>query len=213
MQRRRVAAGLCVTAATQVWHRSIGPRREAPLRRRRGPGGVGRRGAVVCASHCWGTTCPSGPTASRATRTHARSTIFALRAIRPVRVHASAWSPKASTSPPHLGGPQRLAHKGSGRRKLRRRAKSIAWGGSTQAGSQGIAVNQAPACGPACDRRRGQGRQQRAFAKVMIAIHVATHPGLGRSSAVDGLPLRLLPKKDTLANPPPEGARVPQLRS
>ena len=67
VQRRRVAAGLCVTAATQVWHRSIGPRREAPLRRRRGPGGVGRRGAVVCASHCWGTTCPSGPTASRAT--------------------------------------------------------------------------------------------------------------------------------------------------
>ena len=136
VRQRKVAASLCVTAATQVWHRSIGPRREAPLRRRRGPGGVGRRGAVVCASHCWGTTCPSGPTASRATRTHARSTIFALRAIRPVRVHASAWSPKASTSPPHPGGPQRLAHKGSGRRKLRRRAKSIAWGGSTQAGAR-----------------------------------------------------------------------------
>ena len=45
--------------------------------------------AVVCASRCQGTTCPSGPTASRATRAHARSTIFAPRAIRPVRVQAT----------------------------------------------------------------------------------------------------------------------------
>ena len=70
-------------------------------------------------------------------------------------------------------------------------------------------------------KRKGTGkaaacvRESNGFEYAMhsIAIHVATHPGLGRSSAVDGLPLRLLPKKDTLANPPPEGARVPQLRS
>ena len=80
-------------------------------------------GAVVCASHCWATTCPSGPTASRATRNHARSTIFALRAMRPVRVQVKAWSAKASTSPPQPGGPQRLADKGSGRRRRRRRDK------------------------------------------------------------------------------------------
>ena len=83
-------------------------------------------------------------------------TLYALRAIRPVRVQARAWSPKASTSPPQPGGPQRLAHKGSGRRRRRRRAKSIAWGGSAQDGSLGMAVNQAPACGPDCDRRRAQ---------------------------------------------------------
>ena len=47
-------------------------------------------GAVVCASHCWGTTWPSAPSASRATRTQACSTIFARLASRPVRGHASA---------------------------------------------------------------------------------------------------------------------------
>ena len=57
-------------------------------------------GALACASHGYGTTCPSGPTASR-------TTIFAL-------LLARAWSPNASTAPPHPGGLQRLAHRGSG---------------------------------------------------------------------------------------------------
>ena len=34
-------------------------------------------GAEVCVSHCWGTTCLSGPTASRHTAIHARSTNLA----------------------------------------------------------------------------------------------------------------------------------------
>ena len=34
-------------------------------------------GAEVYVSHCWGTTCPSGPTASRHTAIHARSTNLA----------------------------------------------------------------------------------------------------------------------------------------
>ena len=53
-------------------------------------------GAVVCVSHCCGTTCPSGPMASRATRTQACSTILARRASNPVRGHATAWSPSGS---------------------------------------------------------------------------------------------------------------------
>ena len=47
-------------------------------------------GADVRASHCCGTTWPSGPTASRAMRTQACSRGFARRASRPVRGHA-AW--------------------------------------------------------------------------------------------------------------------------
>ena len=38
----------------------------------------------------------SGPTASRATRTQARSTTFARHARRPVRGHARVWSPNGS---------------------------------------------------------------------------------------------------------------------
>ena len=47
-------------------------------------------GAVVWASHCCGTTWPSDPTASRATRTQARSTSLARQARSPARGHASA---------------------------------------------------------------------------------------------------------------------------
>ena len=50
-------------------------------------------GAVVWANHCCGTTCPSDPIASRATRTC--FTILARLARSPVRGHASAWSPNA----------------------------------------------------------------------------------------------------------------------
>ena len=163
----------CTDTASMVHPRlgSTGPLREASLRKLRGPGGAGHRSGrwvLLCApATVEGRLAhPAGPTASRATRTHARSTIFDLRAIRPVRVQARAWSPKASTSPPQPGGPQRLAHKGSGRRRLRRRAKSIACGGSAQAGSLGMAVNQAPACGPDCDRRRAQAEGDREGSSV-----------------------------------------------
>ena len=37
-------------------------------------------------------------------------------------------------------------------------------------------------------------------------IHVASRPGPGRSGEVDGLPLRLLPKRGTRANLPPGAA-------
>ncbi|CAE7948698.1 unnamed protein product [Symbiodinium sp. KB8] len=56
---------------------------------------------------------------------------------------------------------------------------------------QGMAVNQAPACGPNCDRRKAQAEGDK--------------EGPGRSRDVDGLPLRLLPTKGTHANPPPGG--------
>ena len=46
---------------------------------------AGPPGAVVCTSHCWGMTCPSDPTASRATRVQARWTVFSRRANNPVR--------------------------------------------------------------------------------------------------------------------------------
>ena len=54
-------------------------------------------GAVVFASHCCGTTRPSGPIASRTTWIHARSRTKPRRASRPVRGHARAWSPRLST--------------------------------------------------------------------------------------------------------------------
>ena len=47
-------------------------------------------GAVVLTSHCWGTTCPSGPTASRATLHQARSTKFVPPCQEAVRGQASA---------------------------------------------------------------------------------------------------------------------------
>ena len=107
----------------------------------------------MCASHCWGITCPSAPTASRATRTHACSKILALRANKPVLGHANAWSPKASTCAPHPGeGPQRRELRCSGRRKRRRSTSCMACDCRVVAGSMGTAVSQAPACGPACER-------------------------------------------------------------
>ena len=45
----------------------------------------------------------SAPTASRATRTHARSTTLARLANKPFLGQARAWSPKGSTTPPHPG--------------------------------------------------------------------------------------------------------------
>ena len=73
---------------TTKWRHQGGIATDGPLpaaspHKSRGRAGGGhlkrRQGPVVCASPCWGTTCPSGPTASRATRHHALSTIFARR--------------------------------------------------------------------------------------------------------------------------------------
>ena len=70
---------------------SASPRLVAPYKtkssRRRSSAGI--PGAVVCTSQCWGTTRLSAPTASRATRTHARSRIGARRASRPLRAQAA----------------------------------------------------------------------------------------------------------------------------
>ena len=68
--------------------------------------------SVVLASLGWGTTRPSGPTPSRATRSQACSRTWARRARRPVRGQASAWSPNRSSGPPHpcwLGAPPHRA--------------------------------------------------------------------------------------------------------
>ena len=46
---------------------------------------------VVLASHCCGTTRPCGPTASRTTWTHARSTTNPRRARSPVRGHGECY--------------------------------------------------------------------------------------------------------------------------
>ena len=54
-------------------------------------------GAVVFASHCCGTTRPSGPIASRTTWIQARSSTKPQRASSPVRGHAMAWFPRLST--------------------------------------------------------------------------------------------------------------------
>ena len=147
--------------------------------------------------------------------THPRT----LYDLRPASYQTSACASEGVVAKSVHFSSQRLAHKGSGRRRRRRTAKSIAWGGSAQAGPLGMAVNQAPACKGAGGR--GQGRQQRAFAKARrfeyamhsTAIHVASRPGPGRSGEVDGLPLRLLPRRGTRANLPPGEARVPQLHS
>ena len=114
-----------------------------------------RPGAVVRASICCSTTWPSGPTASRATRTQARSSPFARRARRPVRGHASEWSPNSSVRRPQPcapPSPQRSGAKGNGRRNRRRSAICMVAGCSVNAGSLGTAVSQAPACGPDCER-------------------------------------------------------------
>ena len=55
---------------------------------------------------------PLVPTASRATRTQARSATLAHRTKTPVLRQARVWSPRASTGPRHAGlGPQRLGLK------------------------------------------------------------------------------------------------------
>ena len=113
-------------------------------------------GAVVLTSHCWGTTCPSGPTASRATLHQARSTSLACLARRPVRGHASAWSPKASVLRPHPGSavlPQRPGASGSWSRSLRSNAICIVSAVSEVWGSLGMAWSHAAACGPAWEHK------------------------------------------------------------
>ena len=111
--------------------------------------------AVVSATHCCGTTRPSGPTASRATCTHACSSTKPRRAKRPVRGQAAKWSPNTSTRPRQPGKPsppQRARAIGKGSRRRRRRARCIRSGVSSAAGCAGIALSQDPACGPDWDR-------------------------------------------------------------
>ena len=114
--------------------------------------------AGVAARACCGMTRPSGPTASRATRTQARSTMPARRPSAPLRGHASAWSPRESRAAPQPGArlpaPHRCRAKGKGSRRRRRSAVCICSGRRVSPGSLGMAVSQAPACGPACERRR-----------------------------------------------------------
>ena len=117
-------------------------------------------GAVVFASHCCGTTRPSGPIASRTTWIQARSSTKPRRASSPVRGHAMAWSPQLSTrarqpgvlSPPHLARVM-----GRGKRMRRRSARCIRSGVSVVAGSAGMAASHAPACGPAWQQRTVAG--------------------------------------------------------
>ena len=66
--------------------------------RRRSSGGT--PGAVVLLSHCWGTTRPSGPTASRQILIQACSMRCPRRARAPVRGQAARWSPNGSTRRP-----------------------------------------------------------------------------------------------------------------
>ena len=59
--------------------------------------------------------------------------------------------------PPHPGlGPQRLEQRGKGRPRRRLKAICIACGGMRLASSHGMAVSQAPARGPAWERRRAR---------------------------------------------------------
>ena len=82
-------------------HRAT-PRAVAPWTtrssRRRSSGGT--PGAVVLLSHCWGTTRPSGPTASRQILIQACSMRCPRRARAPVRGQAARWSPNGSTRRP-----------------------------------------------------------------------------------------------------------------
>ena len=113
----------------------------------------------MCASHGCGTMWPSGPTASRATRIHARSTTLALRASRPVRGQASAWSPSKSTGPPQPGdGPQRPEAIGRGKRSRRRRDS----GKPGACVRPGLGAKQGPVVGR-------QGWQQHPVAIVEVA--------------------------------------------
>ena len=93
--RPRMAVGAPIARArTQAWrHSTAPPRCSAPRTRRSracdGPC-VPTCGAVVWANHCCGTTCPSDPIASPATRTQARSTILARLA------RSAKWGKPAS---------------------------------------------------------------------------------------------------------------------
>lgn len=121
-------------------------------RRRRSAGSTSR--ADVRANHCCGTTWPSGPTASRAMRTHACSRGFARRASSPVRGHAAWWSPSASTAAPQPCpcAPHLCGATGKGSRSRRRKAISMRSGGRAEPASLGMAPSHAAACGPDCDR-------------------------------------------------------------
>ena len=85
------------------------------------------------ASHCCGTTWPSGPTASRATRTQARSTTLARLASKPVLGHASARTYWGKVAGPVAGDV----------------AMPLAW----LAAARWWRPQHMPACGPACERR------------------------------------------------------------
>ena len=86
----------------------------------------------------------------------ALSTTLARRANRPVRGHAKARSPYASTLPPHPGEPQWREVMGRGRRKCPRRATCVKGGDNVVAGSPGITISDAPACGPDWERSRAR---------------------------------------------------------
>ena len=131
------------------------PSGDAPYttRSRRRRSDVGTPGADVCDSHCWGTTCPSAPTASRQTASQACSTSFARRAKRPLRVQASAWSPQGSSLLRHPCPcwPQRPGPKGRGIRRRLRSAICMTSGGSEVDLSVGMAVSHPAAWGPDWD--------------------------------------------------------------
>ena len=142
---------------------------------------------------------PSGSTASRATRIHARSTTWALRANKPVRGQVNAWSPSKSTGPPQPGdGPQRPEAIGSGKRSRRRNATCMASGESVVASSPGIAASQAPACGPDWERSRARwsggklGNSTRSHSRGCESATrgIATH-----AASLRGLVLHLAPPK------------------
>ena len=143
-------------------------------------------GGVVCVSHCCGTTCPSGPMASRAMRTQACSTILA-----PARERPRAWAC-------HGMVPQRIHESTDGHIQVRRHrmpskvllsgkarthlrnAICMVSSASTWASAEGMAVSQAPACGPASDRSSvREARQQHAVAKVRGARPRCVVPPLG----------------------------------
>ena len=77
-------------------------------------------GAVVCASHCCRTTRPSAATASRATRTHARSRVGVRLASSPLRAQAARWSPNWSTRTDQGSAAWRALSAASGRCQGRR---------------------------------------------------------------------------------------------
>ena len=97
-------------------HKRCGPPREDEIQ----PTSVvgGNAGAVVFASHCCGTTRPSGPIPSRTTRIHARSRTKPRRASKPVDHPQYNGTAAGAPSPP-----QRARVRGSGKRIRRRSAR------------------------------------------------------------------------------------------